>query len=110
MVRFVLKRGPFCPKTWSVLSITWAVLSLTWAVLSVVRFVHGPLSPLFEKSGFHRIPWLKYNENAVKSEAIHSFVHCNIFCSLVNTVCDSAVFRMTAHDISPNSAHDPVCE
>ena len=27
-----------------------------------------------------------------------------------NTVCDSAVFRMTAYDIYANSAHDPVCE
>ena len=27
MVRFVLKRGPFCLKTWSVLSLTWSVLS-----------------------------------------------------------------------------------
>ena len=42
MARFVLNRGPFCPKTWSVLSITWSVLSWPWSVLSVVRFVHGP--------------------------------------------------------------------
>ena len=27
-----------------------------------------------------------------------------------DTVCDSAVFGMTAHDICANSAHDPVCE
>ena len=27
-----------------------------------------------------------------------------------DTVCDSAVFRMTAHDICVNSAHDSVCE
>ena len=27
-----------------------------------------------------------------------------------DTVCDSTVFRMTAHDICANSAHDPVCE
>ena len=44
MVRFVLKRGPFCPKTWSVLSFTWSVLSChgpfcPWSVLSMVRFV-----------------------------------------------------------------------
>ena len=44
MVRFDLKRGPFCPKTWSVLSLTWAVLSCRgpfcpWSVLSMVRYV-----------------------------------------------------------------------
>ena len=27
-----------------------------------------------------------------------------------DTLCDSTVFRMTAHDICANSAHDPVCE
>ena len=29
------------------------------------------------------MPWLKYNLNAIKSEAIHSFVPCNAFCYLV---------------------------
>ena len=50
MVRFDLKRGPFCPKTWSVLSLTWVVLSCRgpfcpWSVLSMVRYV--PNSVLF---------------------------------------------------------------
>ena len=27
-----------------------------------------------------------------------------------DTVCDSAVFRMTAHDICANSTQDPVCK
>ena len=44
MVRFVFKRGPFCLKTWSVLSWPWSVLSwrgpfCPWSVLSMVRFV-----------------------------------------------------------------------
>ena len=45
VVRFVLKRGPFCPKTWSVLFLMWSVLSWPWSVMAVVRFVHGPLCP-----------------------------------------------------------------
>ena len=44
MVRFVLKRGPFRLKTWSVLSLAWSVLSCRgpfcpWSVLSMVRYV-----------------------------------------------------------------------
>ena len=41
----------------------------------------------------------------------HSF-NCTLQCILLScdSVCDSAVFRMTAHDICANSAHDPVCE
>ena len=44
VVHFVLKRGPFCLKTWSVLSLTWSVLSwrgpfCPWSVLSMVRYV-----------------------------------------------------------------------
>ena len=41
----------------------------------------------------------------------HSFI-CTLQCILLSydTVCDSAVFRMTSHDICGNSAHDPVCE
>ena len=37
---------------------------------------------------------------------------CTLQCILLSrdTVCDSAVFRMTAHDICANRAHDPVCE
>ena len=27
-----------------------------------------------------------------------------------DTVCDSAIFRMTARDICANSVHDPICE
>ena len=36
-----------------------------------------------ERGGIHPIPWLKYSQNAIKSEAIHSFVACNAFCYLV---------------------------
>ena len=41
----------------------------------------------------------------------HSFI-CTLQCILLpcDTVCDSAVCRMTAHDICANSAHDSVCE
>ena len=41
----------------------------------------------------------------------HSFI-CTLQCILLScdTICDSTVFRMTAHDICANSAHDPVCE
>ena len=37
MVRFVIKRGPFCPAV--------VRFVLRWSVLSVVRFVHGLLCP-----------------------------------------------------------------
>ena len=39
----------------------------------------------------------------------HSFI-CTLQCILLScdTVCDSAVFRMTAQDICANSAHDSV--
>ena len=41
----------------------------------------------------------------------HSFI-CTLQCILLSCdiVCDSAVSRMTAHDICANSAHDQVCE
>ena len=52
MVRFVLKRGPFCLKTWSVLSLTWSVLSWPWSVLSMVRYV--PNSVLHSHLPVHR--------------------------------------------------------
>ena len=37
---------------------------------------------------------------------------CTLLCILLScdTICDSSVFCMTAHDICANSAHDPVCE
>ena len=42
--------GPFCHKTWSVLSLTWSVLSCggpfcPWSVLSMVRYVHNSVQP-----------------------------------------------------------------
>ena len=40
------------------------------------------------------------------------FIHLYLAMHLLScdTVCDSTVFRMTAHNICGNSAHDPVCE
>ena len=41
----------------------------------------------------------------------HAFIR-TLQCILLScdTICDSAVFRMTAHDICANSAHDHVSE
>ena len=59
MVRFVLKRGPFCLKTWSVLSCRGPFCP--WSVLSMVRYVHsektetGLLSAISAKFKFNLV-------------------------------------------------------
>ena len=37
---------------------------------------------------------------------------CTLQCILLSceSICDTAVLHMTAHDIYANSANDPVCE
>ena len=51
--------GPFCHKTWSVLSLTWSVLSCggpfcPWSVLSMVRYVPNSAKTWYRPHGnFH---------------------------------------------------------
>ena len=50
VVRFVLKRGPFCPKCGPFCPghgpyCLWSVLSMVRFVLVMVRIVHGPCCP-----------------------------------------------------------------
>ena len=61
MVHFVLKCGPFCPKTWSVLSLTWTLRFVLnkrapfcpWSVLSMVLMSLIPSKTLSERK--HKI-------------------------------------------------------
>ena len=45
LVRSVLKPGPFCPGTWSVLSLDVVRFVLKRGPFCLVRFVHGPFCP-----------------------------------------------------------------
>ena len=56
----------------------------------------------------HSLVEIQLNRHKIRG---HSFI-CALQCILLScdTVCHSAVFRMTAHDICANSAHNPVCE
>ena len=45
MVRFVQKRGPFCPEAWSVLSWNVVRFVLRRGPFCLIRFVHGPFCP-----------------------------------------------------------------
>ena len=54
---------------------------------------------------FHTLVEIQLKRHKIRS---HSFVW-TLQCILLpcDTICDSAVFRMTAHDICANSPHDP---
>ena len=57
---------------------------------------------------FHFLAAIQFKRHKIRG---YSFI-CTLQCILpsCDTICDSAVFHMTAYDIYANSAHDPVCE
>ena len=67
----------------------------------------------FKQKWEERVSSHSFVEIQIKRHKIrgHSFF-CTLQCIMLSrdTVCDSAVFCMTAHNICANSAHDPVCD
>ena len=76
---FFLKRGPFCPGTWSVLSCDVVRFVLKRGPFCLVRFVHGPFCPSTGRSYMCSKYWVTlFHTMSYALWAKRKKVNCNI--------------------------------